>query len=242
MSALDLLADTPNVADQSTHGPIFKRWMKLFESVINVVKSFDEIPFEWVHMYHRKESASSAIETWIDITRKQLTSKGRDYTVCRATDLMKFKGSTSDFKPADGVTQVEQMLDKNSNVKEPKRLLFFRGAIYQATRNKRNSNGFEYYNAQTLIMLDTPSQEDLENFKPITLYACPPGSKVPSSLYFEDVPSAETVENEWKWKKVMVTPTGEECQVTGRSNYLTAVRKQYTLTHPGASTVSSIIH
>lgn len=162
--------------------------------------------------------------------------------MCRATDLMKFKGSASDFKTADGVAQVEQMLDKNSNVKEPKRLLFFKGAVYQATRNKRSSNGFEYYNAQTMIMLSTPSEEDLKNFKPITLYACPPGSKVPSTLYYKEVPSVEEVENVWKWKKVMVTTTGEECQVNGRNNYLSAVRKQYTLTHPGASTVSSIIH
>jgi hypothetical protein len=83
-------------------------------------------------------------------------------------------------------------------------------------------------------MLDVPSEEDVANRRPITLYAAEPGSPPPDRLFYKKAPSEETVLKEWGWTKlqVNVVPVNfhSGCGVK-------LYRQQYPLTHPGASTV-----
>lgn len=233
MSAIDLLNDTPCVADEENWGPIMKEWVELFGDIIRVVSHFKEVDPNWVQIFHRKKSASASIDTWINNTMGYLrrNNSAIEPKVCYARDLMKYAGSTVDLKSADNEPDVVKMLNSSSKVKEPKRLMLFPGCIYEATRNNKQ-NG--YSNSQLLILLSMPSDDDIENMKPLTMYACPCGKKGPDRHFFETVPSEDEVINNWGWKKVKVVPAMENFVTSG---HIMAYRKQYAMNHVGASTV-----
>lgn len=199
MSAIDLLNDTPCVNDKDNWGPIMKEWVELFTEIIRVVPSFKEVDPNWVQIFHRKKSASASIETWIDNTLAYLLNHTAiKPKICRSHDLMKYAGSTVDLKSAEDEPDVVKMLNSSSKVKEPKRLMLFPGCLYEVTRNNKQQG---YFNSQLLILLSMPSDEDIENMRPLTMYACPCGQKSPDRHFFETVPSEDEVINVWGWKK-----------------------------------------
>lgn len=232
MSPLILRNDTHDVNDSNTHGELYKEWQGLFQKIIRVVKSFKDIDPNWIQIYHRKASANLAIDSWVAMTEHLLSKKKlTKFHVSKAQHMMKYKTSSADAKPADDNEKIVNMLDRDCGVKELKRLLLFPGCIYQVTRNNKSDN---ICNSQTVIMLDLPSRDDLENFRPITMYACPAGAEQPTSLFYDPPPSKEQVEKDWGWYQVKVS-VAQENFVT--DSVLMAYRKQYPLTHPGASTV-----
>ena len=56
-------------------------------------------------------------------------------------------------------------------MKEPRKLLFFRGAIYEITFNRTG----HFANTQLVILYDLPSAEDVINWKPIKVLKYPIG-------------------------------------------------------------------
>lgn len=179
-------------------------------------------------MYHRKKSAVRATDDFIDTTKNYLTQKERHFVISDATDKTKLRDDAAGFK----TTKEDSVIDLlNRKVRESRRLIFFEGALFEATRN---STGHK--NSQILIMLDVPSEEDVKAKKKIKLYAAPPGSPRPKNLYHEKPPTAHEVEKEWGWKQVFVDHAEEKCAV--RSDDILAYRCQYTMVHLGASTVS----
>ena len=58
-------------------------------------------------------------------------------------------------------------------VKEPKKLLFFKGAIYEITFNKEG----EYSQSQMVLLFDMPLEEDLINWRKIKILVAPNGLK-----------------------------------------------------------------
>lgn len=233
MSPLILRHDTHDVTDSTTHGALYIEWVELFQKIIHVERSFEKIDPNWVQIYHRKASANLAIDNWVAMTEHHLSKKiPKNYFVSVAQDMMKYQTSSADAKPADNNDKVVNMLDRDCSIKELKRLLLFPGCIYQVTRNNKSDN---IWNSQSVILLDLPSLEDINNFRPITMYACPAGAEQPTSLFYDPPPSKTEVERDWGWYQVKVSVAPENFI---SDSFLLAYRKQYPLTHPGASTVS----
>lgn len=144
------------------------------------------------------------------------------------------KHKVSDSRADLQVTNDERVVKiLNSGVREPRRLLFFHGALFESTVNTN-----EYSQSQTLIMINVPTQQQTDDKAPLQLYAKPPdGKPLDSSLYDHRQPPTEEylLSNKWKLVTIKVAP---ERVVT--REHITAVREQYCLRHIAASTVSTI--
>ena len=66
----------------------------------------------------------------------------------------------------------------NQKVKEPRSLLFFKGAIYSCTFNNKGV----FSQAQMALLYNLPSQSDVDNWRPIKLLLAPPGLK---SIFYD---------------------------------------------------------
>ena len=76
------------------------------------------------------------------------------------------------YSHQDWVTASESIsLQLEQKVKEPKKLLFFRGAIFEMTFNVEGV----FSNTQTAILFELPSEEDLSNWKKIKVLKTPLG-------------------------------------------------------------------
>jgi len=231
-SAIALRNDTADVTNPDLHGSIYKEWQQLFGEIITVVPTSDCIDPNWVQIYHKKKLAHIALQNWVGYMERRLKELRKPFVISNSHDMMKFVSTSKDPTVANDNKTVVSMLDRNNSVKELKQLLLFEGCIYTVTRN--NSDG-TLCNAQSVILLELPSQDHVASFKPITVYACPAGEPERNRLYYDPPPSAKEVEQEWGWKKVKVSLL-QEHYIT--ENHIIAYRKQYPLTHPGASTVS----
>ena len=93
-------------------------------------------------------------------------------------------------------TNNQQLINKlNTKLRDPPRLIFFCGALFEVTVNIKGERG--YSQSQLLIMLDFPSQIIVESWGPITLLAAPSGiTHLDTS---EGTPSEEELtETGWK--------------------------------------------
>ena len=206
-----------------------EEFTKLIKSKVKFVSSFDEVSPTAHRLYHRKTSAMQAKDDFVNSTLKYLSSRGRasEAKVVRSKDQMKLAGSRQDLQVSNDPV-VTKLLDQK--VRESRQLLFFKGALFEATRNVG-----DVLNSQIMIMLDVPSDDDIAAMKPITLYSAPEGSPRPTNLYHEIPPSKEEVLNVWKWKEVKISPAKMNLH---RQGLMEAYREQYTIAHLGASTVS----
>jgi len=127
-------------------------------------------------------------------------------------------------------TREKSILDMlNQKVREPNQLLFYAGALFESTKNT-----LEYSQSQLMIMAHVPTKEQTDNWKDITLFASPPGSKSPQQLFsFEPPTEDDFLQKNWTKVKVSVCPD----KMTTKGP-ITAFRRQYTLKHIGSSTVS----
>ena len=195
----------------------------------NFFSSFSSIPFPVIALYHRKKTAARARGDEIELNLKRLQEEGKNFVISTAKDFKKV--STVDAVPADDDKMVRKFLD--SKCKESKRLLFFSGALFEATEN-----GDNYKNSQVLLMLDVPTEEDVRMKRPITMYAVGAGSKRPAVLYYDPPPSKETVVNKWNWEEVKIRHSGENYVSTSS---FSAYRMQYTMVQIGSMTVSLFV-
>lgn len=220
MDASDLVGNRDNVKEEFFH---------LMLNNITFKRSMDEVPPDTWRLYHRKTSAMQAMDEFTRDTGNYLAARGIVFERSIARDYMKKSGSKAEKQFTRNST-VTKLLDQK--VKECKELLFFEGAVFEATQNDPHRN---YFNSQSMIMLDVPDRETIENGLPITLYAAPCGSPRPEASYHANPPSRDEVVNEWGWKEVKVGVAPE--RFVSRHNIL-AYRQQYCLVHPGVSTVS----
>ena len=106
----------------------------------------------------------------------------------------------------------------DSKVKEPKSLLFFRGAIYLCTFND-NTGAFSQ--SQMALLYDLPTQEQLDNWQKITELIAPPGTK---EIEFDETKSKQSyLDDGFKEQSVGVA---KEC-TQSLSNNFHGRRKQY---------------
>lgn len=205
------------------------KFIELITTHFRFVESFtdESITPDFVRLFHRRKSVSEAIQSYIEDVKSILRRNGISYTECTSTDMKKTSDSRRDLHQTDDV-EVVQML--NNKVREPRELLFYPGALFSST-----TNAAQYSQSQTLMMLDVPSAEDVRNRRPLTLYAAPPDDGITSEmLNFVSPPSKEDLVGKG-WKEVKVEICSERLITR---NHISACRRQYSLVHVGASTVS----
>ena len=137
------------------------------EKVFTFVPSWnsDVIDPNTYRLYGKKLPAQEATKLYIEQTRNFL--RETEMRERKADDVQNPRYSHCEWQPA-----TEQKIKKlNSKVKEPDTLLFFRGAIYECTYNQDE----KFSTSQLCMVIDLPSQEDIDNFRKIELLVAPPG-------------------------------------------------------------------
>lgn len=205
------------------------RFIYLITTYFRFVNSFSDplITSEHLRLYHRRKAVSEAHNTFVNDTKKCLIRENVNFTECASRDMKKTSNSRTDLQETHN-EQVVKLL--NNKVREPHHLLFYPTALFMSTVNTDT-----YSQSQTLMMLDVPSTSDVENRKPLTLYAAPvQDSPLEHNLNFRSPPSKEDLLKQ-KWEEVKVDVCMERLVTR---DHISACRRQYTLVHVGASTVS----
>ena len=209
---------------------LFKEFLDLITTNINFREKMEDVGMNTHCMYHRRSTASHAIQTLVGNMKAQLKREGKKHVVSSSVDYQKYSVGRSGFEEIDKERDNNLVMKMNRTKKEPQELVFFEGAVFDATRNDKHIS-----NAQKLLMLEVPSQDDVDKKRAIKLYASNDCSRIPDCVYYETPPSREEVLNTWGWHEVWVEPVPEPRDADG---LIELYRKQYPLVHPGASTVS----
>ena len=140
-----------------------------------------------------------------------------------AEDVEKNRYSHQDWLRASEMTssKLEQKL------KEPRKLLLFRGAIYDITFNKDG----EFSQSQLALLYDLPSEEDLANWRNIKVLVAPLGVK-DIEFHVEDERGVY-INKGFVERDIGVAPE----RICILSDNVQAQRKQYGLKHRVTSTI-----
>ena len=172
-------------------------------------------------LYGKKQPAREASRRYIEQVRAQLSPV--DIRERVAEDIQNPQQSHQEWQVANELTT--QSLDHKC--KEPKTLLFFRGAIYQFTYNDDGN----FSQSQLGLLLQLPSQASVDNFRKIPIMVAPPGIKVVE--FDETKVKDQYIADGWIEKQVGMCP---EFTHTVKM-HMRGQRKQYGLSHHLTSTV-----
>ena len=174
-----------------------------------------------MRLYSKKIPAREASRQFVASVMRQVNVSDR--LEKNAEDVQKSMYSHHDWVNAS--ESVSLQLEKK--VKEPKTLLFFRGAIFEMTFNVEG----EFSNTQTAILFELPSQEDLSNWRKIKVLKTPLGLR---EIVFDPLLSKEAY-LERGYIEVEVGPAPERAQ--NFPGNIQGKRKQYGLKHHVTSTI-----
>ena len=120
----------------------------------------------------------------------------------------------------------------NKKLKEPKRLLFFIGAIFECTFNDTNG---QFTQSQMALLLELPSKETLDRWEKIKLLLAPPGMK--EIIFDEQLTKEEYLSIGFTEVRIGIAP-----ERTHEVNHtMFGRRKQYGLRHHVVMTVHSVM-
>ncbi len=207
-----------------------ERFRELISENIDFLSSFRDkriTPSTW-RIYHRRQAASNSFEEWVDDSIEYLHNNRVSHLIARSEDMYKVKDSLGSLRQTND-SKIVKLL--NRKVREPRRLLMFPGALFEATVNTN-----EYSQSQILIMLDVPTKQHVQERKPITMLAAPAEEKLPSDLLTNRPPTEEYLLGK-KWKRVTVRVSNNTKRLVSQG-HMSAFRHQYTMRHIGSSTVS----
>ncbi|KAL7531955.1 hypothetical protein ACHAXR_004336 [Thalassiosira sp. AJA248-18] len=201
----------------------FKR---LVREKIHFVDTWDDdiIDSYVQRMYARRMPAYEAASLFVEDNQRRFLENGTNHSISLARDLQRVADTRADFVAATSDTVISAL---NHYVKEQKKILFWRGGVYEATMNGEGFN-----QSQLLLMLEVPSADVISSLSPITMMAAPPG--VNSIDLSAGIPTMEQLEGDG-WKSVSVGQAQEQ-PVTCRG--VIGCRKQYALRHIGSSTIN----
>ena len=175
-----------------------------------------------MRLYSKKVPTREAAKHYADRVKKQINR--RNLCERQSLDLEKSINSQQDWYDASQSTTTEL----NQKVKEPRSLLFLKGAIYSCTFNKTGV----FSQAQMALMYDLPLQMDIDNWQPIKLLLAPPGMK---SIEYDVDKSKQQFINEGFQEISMGICNAYTQQL---KHYKQGKRKQYGIKHY----VSASIH
>ena len=212
----------PRMYDE--HPKLILEFKSLLSTTCTFVDSWSDpvISPTTFRLYGKKHPAKEASRKYIEQVRSQL-SEG-DVQERIAEDMQNPQQSHQEWQVANELTS--SALDHIC--KEPKTLLFFRGAFYQFTYN---DDGGNFTQSQLGLLLDVPDQDCLDHFRQISIMVAPPGEKV---VEFDARKGKDeyTVAG-WVEHFVGMCPERSHCvQMNMRGQ-----RKQYGLKHHVTSTV-----
>ena len=175
-----------------------------------------------MRLYSKKVPAREAANQFAERVRRHVSMNEVRERI--ADDVEKSQFSQQEWYQASE----RSMSALDQKVKEPRSLLFFRGAVFVCTFNKK---GF-FSQAQMALLFDLPNQEDLDNWRPINVLLAPPGLK---EIIFDEQKSKEEYVNDgFKEVKVGVCPQSYTQSI---ANYTQTKRKQYGLKHYVSATI-----
>jgi hypothetical protein len=184
--------------------------------------SSTEITPSTYRLYSKKFPAKEATRQFVSAVTQSIEQM--NLRKKNADDVQKSRYSHGEWGQATDDTKC--ILDQK--LKEPRTLLFFRGAVYEFTYN----NDEKYSQGQMALLFDLPSQDIIDRNKKIKILAAPPG--------LQDVDEFDhTVPKEFYLSKgfneVTIGIAPERTQDVGGNTQ--AQRKQYGLKHRVTSTI-----
>lgn len=201
----------------------------LAHDILTFVPDWDDprIGPNMMRAFSRKNPAKRTLDNFREQIKSQLTAEGVEFRAVTARDTQKRKGTNGDYVPAS--EQCIKQLDRE--MKEPRELVLFPGGVYECTINDRHK-GFSQ--SQLALLIDLPSEEDVNSKHEIKMWIAPPATgqisfdrrQLPSRAYLESL----------GWKEVFVGCTPER-DVNVRGG-LVGRRFQYSLKHIGATTIN----
>ena len=193
---------------------------------VTFIPNMKDLGPEVQRLYSKRVDATASAEEYVNDSIKSLERSRKQFIVCEADDLQRPLSSRRDLQISQD-DQIKLALDKKK--REPKRLVFYKGALFEATVNEHNS----YSQSQVLMMLEVPTRHQLNTWSQIPMLAAPP--KFNPTIMSGGETDRETLLNDgWTDVKVKVAPERNPVTTYGSE----AHRRQYTLRHLG----SSIIH
>ena len=202
------------------------RFKKLLRENMTFVDDWDDpkITPDVQRMYARRMPAYEASSKYVESCQRGFEINGTPFTVSEAEDWQRVADTRGDFTRtiSDAVRAAV-----NHGVKEPRKLLFWSGAQFEATLNGEGFN-----QSQLLIMLEVPTANMIMLKTPISLLAAPAG------VNYIDVSNGIPSYNELvaaKWRPVKVGHAPDR-PITHRG--MVGCRHQYALRHVGSGTIN----
>ena len=206
-----------------------EEFKQLLRDNMTFVDGWDDerITADTQRMYARRIPAYEASNEYVQSCQHRFESDGTPFVTSTSVDLKRTADTRAEFVPVLQEHDTAIISALNHGVREPEKLLFWRGAQFEATVNDE-----DFSQSQLLLMLDVPSSEMIRMKTPIHLMAAPPGiNYIDVSI---GVPSQdELLAADWKPVRVGHTP---ERPITHRG--MVGCRQQYALRHIGSSTIN----
>ena len=204
-----------------------ERFKELMRDLFDYVPDWDskKIDPNVQRMYARRMPAYEAAKMFVDSCRERFEKDGTEFQVSKAINLQRTEGTRNEF--SENIVTDDLLSAMNHGLREPEKLLFFRGAQFEATLN-----GEGYNQSQLLLMLDVPTENAVKKMVPIELMAAPP--TVTYLDLSEGIPSKEMLVAQ-DWKSVIIERSPERT-ITCRG--AVGKRIQYSLRHIGSSTIN----
>ena len=143
-----------------------------------------DIPPSTIRLYSKKVPVCEATKQHDDRVRRYYPIEEIRERV--SNDIERSRYSQQEWSAATEPTIVQ--LDHK--VKEPRSLLFYRGAIYVCTFNDVSE---KFSQSQMALLFDLPSQEQLNNWQKIKILVAPPGTR--EILYDETMTKQSFINN-----------------------------------------------
>lgn len=124
-----------------------------------------------------------------------MNDAGIEYRISTSIDTQRTRSTHAEFYRA-----TEQSIKSlNKDLKEPTKLIFFIGGVYECTMNDQRGR---YSQSQLAYMLDLPSQESINQFNEIPLWIVPPG--IHTVLFnYQNIPPREKLTSAG-WNEVSI--------------------------------------
>ena len=174
------------------------------------------IPASSIRLYSKKVPVNEATKQFSNRVRRLFHT--RDLREKLSEDVEKSRFSHEEWNVASDFSSI--VLDQKA--KEPRSLLFFKGAIYLCTFNEKNE---AHSQSQMAFLFDLPDQESLDRWQKIKILVAPPGLKF---ITYDPSKSKEEYLNEG-FQEVKISIAQE--YVHSAPNDLLVRRKQYGLKH-----------
>ena len=172
-------------------------------------------------IFLKKIPAQACMANYIDQVCQRLTPE--EYIMRSSEDTQKRITSQSEWINASNYTQ--KILNKK--VKEQPLILFFVGALFEFTQNEAG----KFSQSQLCLLLELPTNEDIQEFCRIKVMVAPPGLK---EFFYEGITDNNYyIQRGWKIELLGVAHT-YEIPIPGG---MKAIRKQYKVKHHVTSTV-----